>query len=102
MTRNQRTDTDYTIDAALRTLRVLEALEGTKFEPVTAQRVQQRTGFTYDFCMRALRTLKVAGFAEQTPKGWTMGPKLLKFSERFNETCLAALSTRTEGSPDGR
>jgi DNA-binding IclR family transcriptional regulator len=88
MARGQKSDEDYAIDAGIRLLKVLEALEGTRFEPVSIQRVQQRTGFSYDFCMRALRTLKVAGFAAQTPDGWTVGPKLLLFSTRFNDFCM--------------
>lgn len=88
--RGVRSEDAYVIDAGLRLLKVMEALEGTNFEPVSIQRVQQRCGegFNYNFCRRALITLKRAGFAAQTPKGWTAGPKILIFSERFNETCL--------------
>lgn len=89
----RRNDADYAIDAGLRLLKVLEALEGTNFEPVTVQRIKQRTGFSYDFCFRALKTLKVAGYATENPAGWQVGPKVLKFSERFNELCITALST---------
>jgi DNA-binding IclR family transcriptional regulator len=88
-----RGDKDYAIDAGLRLLKVMEALEGTNFEAVSIKRVQERCGgeaqgFTYDFCMRALRTLKVAGFAAQTERGWMAGPKLLLFSTRFNDFCM--------------
>jgi DNA-binding IclR family transcriptional regulator len=89
--RAKRTDEAYVIDAGIRLLKVMEALEGTNFEPVTIQRVQQRTGYTYDFCRRALFTLKRAGYAAQTERGWQVGPRLLRFSERFNNLCLAAM-----------
>ncbi len=92
-----RTDADYTIDALLKGLRVLEALEGTRLEPVTIKRIEQRTKLPYDTCMRSLRTLKVAGFAEQTPAGWTLGNKFLTLSDRFNELCMTALSTQAGG-----
>src|ERR1041384_518996 len=91
MPRAQRSDNDYSIDALLRGLKVLEALEGTNFEPVSTKRVSERTSLPYDFCMRALRTLKLAGFAAETPKGWQAGPKVLRFSGRFNELCLATI-----------
>ncbi len=84
-------ETGYVIDVGLRLFKVFEALEGMKFEPVTIQRVMQRTGFSYDFCMRALRTLKVAGYVTQTPTGWALSPKLLGFSDRFHEYCLVTL-----------
>ncbi len=91
----QRRDEDYAIDAGLRLLKVFEALEGTNFEPVSIQRVQQRTGFDYNFCMRALRTLKVAGYATQTQKGWAVSPKLLRFSEKFHLYCLTVLEQQS-------
>lgn len=91
MSRQARTDLDYQIDALAKGLKVFQALEGTNFEPVSVKRVEQRTGFSYDFCMRALRTLKIYGFAAQSPRGWTAGPKLLVFSERFNDLCLSAI-----------
>ena len=60
-------------------MKVFEALEGRSFEPVTIARVEQRTGFTRDFCMRALRTLKVAGYAKETLDGWVLGPRPKRF-----------------------
>ena len=91
MARASRSDDDYTIEALLNGLKVLEALEGTNFEPVSIRRVAERTHLPYDFCRRALLTLKVAGFAAETPKGFQAGPKILRFSERFNDLCLATM-----------
>jgi DNA-binding IclR family transcriptional regulator len=90
--RQQRSQSTYIIDAGLRMLKVLEALRGTNFEPVTIQRVTQRTGYSYDFCRRALITLKQAGFATESPDGWQVGPKLMQFAANFNEVCLVALT----------
>lgn len=91
MSRTPRTDDDYKIEALLNGLKVLEALEGTRFEPVSIRRIEQRTNLSYDFCMRALRTLKIAGFAAQTEGDWTLGPKFLTLSDRFGELCLAVV-----------
>lgn len=91
MARASRSDTDYAIDALQRGLKVLEALEGTNFEPVSIRRVAERAHLPYDFCRRALLTLKVAGFAAETSKGFQAGPKILRFSERFNDLCLATI-----------
>lgn len=90
MSRGTRDESQYALDTGLRMLKVLEALEGTNFEAVSIERVQQRcgAGFTYDFCRRALITLKLAGFAAQTGSKWTVGPKLIRFGTNFNEVCL--------------
>lgn len=91
--RGVRDESEYALDTGLRLLKVLEALEGTNFEPVTIERVQQRcgSGFSYDFCRRALITLKLAGFAAQQKGLWMPGPKLTRFGTNFNELCIAHL-----------
>lgn len=89
--RGARAEADYTIDSLLKGLKVLEALEGTRFEAVSIQRVQERTKLSYDTCRRVLLTLKVAGFAAQTPKGWTLGPKFVTLSDRFGDLCVEAM-----------
>jgi DNA-binding IclR family transcriptional regulator len=91
MSRGQRSDQDYANESLLRGLKVLAALEGTNFEPVSIRRVAERAQLPYDFCRRALLTMKVAGFAAETSQGWQAGPKLLRFSTRFNELCLATI-----------
>ncbi|MBD0370302.1 MAG: hypothetical protein ICV60_05665 [Pyrinomonadaceae bacterium] len=91
MKRTQRSDDDYANESLLRGLKVLEALEGTNFEPVSIRRVAERADLPYDFCRRALLTLKLRGFATETAKGWQAGPKILRFSERFNDLCLATI-----------
>lgn len=89
----KRDETKYEIEAASKTLNVLMALEGTNFEPVTVHKVIERTGYSRDFCDRALATLLINGFAVKTDgKKWMLGNKLLRFSERYNETVMSVLS----------
>lgn len=92
--RRQRDAADYVNDNLARGLKVLKALEGANFEPVTIQRVVARTGFTYDFCRRALLTLKIEGLAAQTTNGrWMFGTKFLTLSDKFSDFCLEAMKT---------
>jgi DNA-binding IclR family transcriptional regulator len=81
--RRIRPDQDYTIEALSKGLDVLEALVGHDYEPVTISELQRRTGFTYDFTMRALRTLKLKGWAIETDRGWKLSVKAMHFSEQF-------------------
>lgn len=85
MSREPRTDNDYTIDALMKGLQVLEALEGTHFEPVKLRRIEERTRLPYDTCMRAMKTLKVAGLAVETDRGWTFSARFLAFCRRAAE-----------------
>lgn len=84
-TRKERTDQDYAIDSLLKGLKVLEALEGTRFEPVTIQRIQERTRLSYDTCLRSLRTLRLAGFAKEEAGGWTLTARYVAFCQRAAE-----------------
>lgn len=89
---NQKRDKeDYVIASALNTMKVLEALEGARFEGVSLKRVAQRTGFSNNFCFRALKTLQVMGYARETAEGWKLGGRLLVFSESFNKTVEPAV-----------
>ncbi|HEX8500768.1 MAG TPA: hypothetical protein VF659_09265 [Pyrinomonadaceae bacterium] len=93
--RGTRDESQYALDTGLRLLKVLEALEGTNFEPISIERVQQRTGFSYDFCRRALITLKLAGFAAEQNRKWMPGPKIVRFGTNFNALCLASMERRS-------
>ncbi len=99
---SKRADSDYINDNLARGLKVLEALRGTNFEPVSIQRVADRTSFSYDFCRRALLTLKLQGYAAQTEKGWTLGIKLMEFAANYNDVCIADLSTKSGEQNDAR
>lgn len=95
-TNSKRTDADYINESFAKGLSVLEALEGMNFEPVNVQRITTRTGLSYDFCMRALRTLRWKGYAEETLGGWRLTAKFLRFAERYHELCLTAVSHGVE------
>jgi DNA-binding IclR family transcriptional regulator len=91
-----RTDNDYAIDALAKGLKVLEALEGNNFEPVSIKRVSERTRLPYDTCRNALITLKLEGFATQNERGlWAAGPKLLRFSKDFHLYCLGVMEAES-------
>lgn len=99
--RKQRSDDDYVIEALAKGLKVLEALEGSRFEPVPIQRVVERAKYPYDYCFRALKTFKVLGYAQETPRGWQLGPKVLRFADRFGEIVMAAMPANLEISELG-
>lgn len=80
-----RSDDDYLIMALADGLEVLEALKGQAYEAVSIREVQRRSGRTYDFCRRALKTLKVTGWAVEDDRGWRLSVKAMQFSEHFWE-----------------
>ena len=79
----ERSDEDYVIAAFKKGLAVLEALKGQEYEHVTIREIQRRTQFDYDFCRRALRTLKVCGWAIEDENGWRLSVKAGQFSSNF-------------------
>lgn len=77
----KRGDEDYEIEAATKVLIVLEALEGANFEPVSVDTVIKRTGYKRDFCDRALKTLRIKGYATQNAQNkWSIGTKIIRFA----------------------
>lgn len=95
--RTKRPDEAYEIAALSKGLVVLEALEGTNFEPVPVQRIIDRTGFKRDFVERALKTYRLRGYAVQNERGeWSMGNRILRLSNDYSKVALAALTARTE------
>ncbi len=88
---NKRDDSQYEIESLSKGLAVLEALEGTAFEPVKQSRIEQRTGFKRDLVMRTLKTLSIRGYAVQNDrtKEWIIGPRFVRFAhtaaEKFPE-----------------
>ena len=68
----KRTDDFYEIEALTKGLAVLEALEGTNFEPVTVPRIVNRCQLPRDVVMRSLKTFRLRGWAIQNARGeWT-------------------------------
>lgn len=95
----KRTDTDCINESLANGLLVIEALEGLQFETVKITRIASRTGLSYDFCMRALRTLRWKGYAEETLGGWRSTGKfealMRRAADAENEFALTNLSTQT-------
>jgi hypothetical protein len=98
--KSERTEESYVIDALARAMKVYEALEGRAFEPISIQRVAQRTGFSHNFCRRALITFKKSGWAKQTIEGWSLGPKAMNLASRYGAALLHD-STRAVTAPNG-
>jgi DNA-binding IclR family transcriptional regulator len=94
--RKNRSDAEYEIGGATKCFKVMEALMGSDADPVTVQTVIERTGFDRNFVDRALKTLSINGYAKRIArsKKWILGSRLLKFSDRFNETCLHAIAKK--------
>lgn len=90
----ERSDDDYTIFAFKKGLAVLEALKGQEYEAVSVSEIQRRTKFDYDFCRRALKTLKVCGWAIEDERGWRLSVKAMQFSNDFL-AFAASLPTNT-------
>lgn len=80
---NDRSDEDYLIEALAKGLQVLEALKGHAYEPVSISYVSKKTGLTYDFCRRAIKTLKVKGWAIEDERGFRLSVKAMQFSDDF-------------------
>ena len=84
---------DYANENTIDTIKILEALEGANFEPVPIGRIIERSGVGYDKCRRVLITLELLGWAIQNErKEWTVGAKILRFSNRYSEICIATLN----------
>lgn len=83
MATNTRTDADYEIESLSKGIIVLEALEGTSFEPVRQKKIEERTGFSRDLVMRTLKTLRLLGYAVQNDRGeWTIGRRFIRFAAK--------------------
>jgi len=76
--RAKRDDADYEIEALSKGLAVLEALEGTRWEPVGVSTVMERTGFNRDLTDRTLKTLRLRGYAVCEKGKWTVGKRFIR------------------------
>ncbi|MEO8649159.1 MAG: helix-turn-helix domain-containing protein [Acidobacteriota bacterium] len=91
--RTKRPDSNYEIEALTKGLVVLEALEGTAFEPVPVKRIIQRTQLPRDTVERSLKTFRLRGYAKQNERGeWVIGERILRLSGRYADVCLQAIS----------
>ncbi|MBK8810678.1 MAG: hypothetical protein IPN69_08090 [Acidobacteria bacterium] len=96
--RNKRTAIDYAVEKTVHTIRILEALEGARFEPVTIDTIIERVGeipelgtaLRKDAVRRILLTLELCGWAVQNSnRQWAPGAKLLRFSNRYSELLIS-------------
>jgi DNA-binding IclR family transcriptional regulator len=80
-TRTKRPDSAYEIESVSKALAVLEALEGTAFEPVSVQRIMQRTQLPRDVVDRTLKTFRLRGWAVQNERGeWSVSARFVRFA----------------------
>ena len=79
----KRCDSDYEITAVTKARLVLEALEGTNFEPVPEKRIVERTRLSRDTVSRMLKTLRLGGWAVQNDRGeWSIGTRFVRFAQK--------------------
>lgn len=82
---NKRPDSKYQIESVSKALAVLEALEGRNFEPVSVQKIMERTGFNRDTVDRNLKNFRLRGYAIQNERGeWSIGKRLIALSLRIS------------------
>lgn len=78
--RTKRGDEAYEIESLSKGLIVLEALEGTRWEPVSVTVIMERTGFTRDLVDRTLKTLRLKGYAICEKGKWTAGKRAVRLA----------------------
>lgn len=89
---------DYANESVIHTMKIIEALEGLNFEPVSIKAILGRVDLppsvkplTYDKTMRVLVTLELLGWTRRNEKKqWSLTAKILRFSERYSEIALLA------------
>ncbi len=88
-TNKKREATDYAVEKVVDAIKVIEALEGANFEPVTIPQIIERVGYIPgrgeklkpDAVRRILITLKLVGWAAKSADGkWTIGNGLIRFA----------------------
>lgn len=79
--RAKRSDEQYEIESLSKGLAVLEALEGTNFEPVPVKRIIERTQLPRDVVERSLKTFRMRGYAAQNERGeWMVGRRFIRIA----------------------
>lgn len=104
MSRNRRPDEAYEIAALTKGLAVLEALEGTSFEPVSVKRIINRCQLPRDVVERSLKTYRLRGWADQNDRGdWMIGQRFVRMAQAasaaFPGENLRARKTEAGNSP---
>ncbi len=76
----KRDDASYEIEALSKGITVLEALEGSRWEPVNVATIMERTGFNRDLVDRTLKTLRLRGYAVCEKGKWTVGKRFIRIA----------------------
>lgn len=71
--RGERADIEYQLQKLDWGLKVLETLLTAPSKGYSTVDMQRLTGYPYDFCKRALYTLKLRGYARQFSGAWKPG-----------------------------
>lgn len=81
MTTKKTDPKKYANENVVHTIKIIEALEGENFEPVSVKRIMKRSELKYDKCRRVLLTLELLGWAKQTErKEWQAGYKYIRLT----------------------
>jgi DNA-binding IclR family transcriptional regulator len=100
-TNRKRNEKDYAVEKTIQTVRILESLEGTSFEPITTKTIIERVGIipdvknqlTNDSATRILLTLKLLGWVQQdAKKRWSIAPKVLRFAQNYSQIYISAMN----------
>lgn len=79
--RKKRTDEDYELRSVTKAIKVLEALEGRNFEPVTVAKIMERTRLSRHIVEWNLKTFRLHGWVAQNERGeWTIGSRFVRFA----------------------
>ena len=89
MPTNKRNPKDYAVEKTIETIKVLEALRGDNFEPVSISQIIERVGYIpgrdeklkSDAVRRILITLELLGYAARIKRKWTIGKNLIRFAQ---------------------
>lgn len=84
----RRDDAQYEIESLTKGIKVIEALRGIRWEPVTVQTVMDRTGYPRDVTDRTLKTLRLHGYAVCEKGKWTAGKRLISIAASLTQHSL--------------
>jgi DNA-binding IclR family transcriptional regulator len=82
----------YLSDTSQALLAVQQGLIGAFPAPSTVAELAQHTGASRDQVYRSLRNLEHAGCAEETPRGWMIGPQLAEATARMQRQTAQILA----------
>lgn len=89
MTNSKREAKDYAVEKTIETVKIIEAMQGDRFEPVGVDTIIERVGIIPDrsenlkpdAVRRILITLELLGYAKQTNRKWTVGKNAIRFAQ---------------------